>query len=389
MRTLFISAILLTTTAGAAAGAVLRAAVPAPDAVVATQLLPRALKASLQRLTQDPARADSAQRLAAARRMIEAGRASADPRTLGYAESLLALWPADAADAPVDALVLHATIAQSRHAFARAQSLLDRVVARSTPGAPAFAQALLTRATIAQVTGDFGRARSDCGQLDAVAPEIAALCAASIDVVAGRIDVAIEVLRRAGLRAAPNVRAWALAMLAQAHEQRGERAAAAQAYRAALAAGDDLVTRLAYADFVLAGGAPDDAAALLAGVPPTDGVLLREWRSARMQRRGDAALLEERLQTRLDDARRRGDGSDLLHARDWAWFELERGNTAEALRLAQANWRDQREPADLLILAHAAAASGDAHARRQVRAWLTQTRLQDVRVAAALQEPRR
>ena len=366
----------------------LAASDPQPETIVATQLLPRAQKDALRHLTTATAASDPSQRLLAARRMIEIGRANGDPRTLGYAESILAPWPADAADAPVAAIVLHATIAQSRHAFARARVLLDRVLERSAPGDPAFAQALLTRATIAQVTGDLEPARADCERLFALAREIAAICGASVDMLGGRVDAAIPILRVASERTAGSVRAWALGALAQAYEQRGERPTAAAAYKAALVAGDDLVTRLAYADFLLADGSAAAAARLLQDAPSTDAVVLRQWRSARLQRQADAAPLEQRLRTRLDDARQRGDGSDLLHARDWAQFELERGNVTEALRLAQANWRDQREPADLLVLARVATVARDKHTLVDVNAWIARTKLQDVRVAAALREAR-
>lgn len=371
-----------------ATGAPLVATVPRSDEIVATQLLPRAQKGALRKLAGSQAPASPAERLAAVRRMIESGRASGDPRTLGYAESMLAAWPADARDTPVEALVLHATIAQSRHAFARARELLDRAVAHGAPGDPAVAQALLTRASIAQVTGDFVAARADCVRVVAVAPDVAAICAASVDLVAGDTSSSIRVLRFAAARTSGPVRAWALALLAQAHEQRGERGPAATAYQAALAAGDDLVTRLAYADFLLAERSGAAVTALLQDAPPTDGVVLRQWRGARLQRLNDAWVFEDRLRARLADARERGDGSDLLHARDWAQFELERGNAAEALRLAHANWRDQREPADLLVLAQAAAAARDARAREEVRGWLARTKLQDVRILAALEEPR-
>jgi tetratricopeptide (TPR) repeat protein len=366
----------------------LSSTVPQPDAVVATQLLPRAQKEALRKLTATTGAADDAQRLAAARRMIETGRASGDPRTLGYAESMLAPWPADAADTPVGALVLHATIAQSRHAFARARVLLDGVIERSAAGDPAYAQALLTRATIAQVTGDLAGARRDCERLFPLAREIGAICAASVDMLGGRTDAAVAVLGIASERTSGSVRAWALAGLAQAHELRGEREAAATAYKAALGASDDLVTRLAYADLLLAQGSADEVAILLKDAPETDGVLLRQWRAARLLRQERAAALEERLRIRLDDARQRGDGSDLLHARDWALFELERNNVGAALQMAQANWRDQREPADLLILARAAVAARDARTRAEIDNWVKRTKLQDVRIESALREGR-
>jgi tetratricopeptide (TPR) repeat protein len=376
---------------GVASSATLSSVEPAPGDVVATQLLPRSLKQSLRDATRPAGetQVDLRQRLAAARKMIEVGRTNGDPRTLGYAESLLAPWPPDAPDAPVDAVVLHATIAQSRHAFARAATLLDRVLERTRPGEPAYAQALLTRATIGQVTGHLSAARTDCQRLAAVARDVAAICVASVDVLAGELDVAVPLLRIAAARTSDSVRSWALAVLAQAYEQGGERASADAAYRAALGAGDDLVTRLAYADFLLAERLPEQAANVLDDAPATDGVVLRQWRIARALRNPEAAALEQRLHTRLADARQRGDGSDLLHARDWAQFELERGDASDALRLARANWRAQREPADLLILARAAGAARDDATRAEVRTWLAATKLQDVRIVTALQEAQR
>jgi tetratricopeptide (TPR) repeat protein len=361
---------------------------PAPGDVVATQLLPRALKQSLRTATKSAAPSDTSlrERVASAQRMIETGRISGDPRTLGYAESLLAPWPADAERAPPEAVLLHATIAQSRHAFARATTLLDRVLDRTRADEPAHAQALLTRATIGQVTGRLDAARADCRRLVPLARDIAAVCLASVGTVGGETDTAIALLHVAVARTSGPVRGWALAVLAQAHEQRGERQQAAAAYRDALAASEDLVTRMAYADFLLAGDEPAAAARAVTDAPETDGVLLRRWRAARAANTQDAPVLEARLATRLADARQRGDGSDLLHARDWAWFELERGDISEALRFARTNWRDQREPADALVLARAASAARDRNSLQMLQAWIAQTKLQDGRLAAAMRE---
>jgi tetratricopeptide (TPR) repeat protein len=350
----------------------------ARDEVVATQLLPRALKAALARPP-----ADQAERLHAARRLIEAGRASGDPRPLGYAEAQLAAWAPDDERAPAEALLLHATIAQARHDFQRARAMLARVLERTAPHSAVHLQALLTRATVALVAGDHEAARADCRRLRAGALDAGAICTAAVDAVSGRLEAAIAALRIAAQRTDGALRAWALALLAQCHEQRGERAPAAAAYRAALAAGDDLVTRLAYADFLLAEGAIEAARALLAHLPATDGVLLRRWRLARIAGE-DPTAWETALAARLREARLRADGSALLHARDWGSFALERGDTPAALRLARSNWSTQREIEDLLLLARAAAAAGDRSASAQARAWIEKTGLQDVRLAAVL-----
>jgi hypothetical protein len=73
-----------------------------------------------------------------------------------------------------------------------------------------------------------------------------------------------------------------------------------------------------------------------------------------------------------------------LHLREAVLFALERNDrneTAMALRLAQQNWAQQREPADALLLARAARAAGDAAALRDLREWIRRTGLDDRRIA--------
>lgn len=358
------------------AGAACAQTTPPRDTVVETQLLPRAVKASVQRLAAANASLSAAERLASARRLIETGRASGDPRTLGYAESLLAPWRADDPQAPLDALVLRATIEQSRHRFDAARELLDRVVTR----APDHGQALLTRATIAQVRGDYAAATADCARLRPLHAEVAAICGALTDALTGHNERALAALSGAAARTQGAVRAWALGALAQVHEQRGEPADAIAAYRAALALGDDLATRLALADLLLEQRAWRDVRALLADAPAADGVLLRRWLAERALA-ADAPSLAAQLQARFDAAIARG---ELLHARDAALFALAQDSAATALRLARENWSSQREPADLLVLARAARAAGDRAAFDEVRAWLARTGLDDARLRAEL-----
>ena len=84
---------------------------------------------------------------------------------------------------------------------------------------------------------------------------------------------------------------------------------------------------------------------------------------------------------RFNVARARG---EFLHAREAADFALARGRHDEALQLARDNWRTQREPADLLILARAARAAGDTAALNEVRATLRRTGLKDIRIERVL-----
>ncbi len=347
---------------------------PAPltrDAVVATDLLPATVKANVRALAaaSDASRTEP-QRLARAQSLVLAGRASGDPRTLGYAEAMLQGLP----DSD-DVLVLRATIEQSRHRFAQAQALLDRVLVRT----PLHPQALLTRATVSTVTGAYPAAREDCARLARVHGDVALLCAAQVAAVTGGEARAAQLVQAALGRVQGDLRSWALALQGQLSEQAGENAAAERAYRAVLEIGEDLTTRLALADVVLALGRAQDALAVLQAAPPADGVLLRRWRAA-----PDAALAAQ-LARRIEAAQLRG---ELLHARDAAQFALAQGRTSDALRLAQENWQSQREPADLRLLALAGQAAKDQAVIDAVRAWRDRTGLRDAQVDAILKEVR-
>jgi hypothetical protein len=66
-----------------------------------------------------------------------------------------------------------------------------------------------------------------------------------------------------------------------------------------------------------------------------------------------------------------------LHKREEARYLLTiESDAAGSLRLARKNWRVQREPADLRVLAEAAGATGDAAALREVAEWTVANRLQ-------------
>ena len=71
-----------------------------------------------------------------------------------------------------------------------------------------------------------------------------------------------------------------------------------------------------------------------------------------------------------------------MHRREEARFALHLDrDPARALSLARDNWRVQREPADLRILAEAVAATGDADALATVRRWLAETGIEYQAVA--------
>ncbi len=352
---------------------------PPSDEVVETQLLPKAVKQSVQKLSRQTINAGAAasvspaQRIDVARRMIQAGRASGDPRTLGYAEAELSGAP-DSGALGVEVLVLRATIEQSRHRFDTALALLDRAIQQS----PSHVQARLTHASIAHVRGDLAAARADCSALRAPAAAVAGICDAIGDSLSGKNAQALQALAAV---TDPALRSWTLSLAGEIHEQQGALDSAVRSYTASLALDRDLYTAVALANALIEQQRWPSAEAVLAPLPSTDAVLLGRWIAARRQQH-PANHLQAQLADRFAAAQARG---ELLHAREAALFALELGDSARALTLARRNWNDQREPADLRILASVARASGDADALAEVRQWISRTGLRDVRVERALQ----
>ena len=351
---------------------------PPRDEVVETQLLPKAVKQSVQKLSRQTINAGRsvettpAYRIDVARRLIQAGRASGDPRTLGYAEAELSGAPESGA-LGVEVLVLRATIEQSRHRFDTARALLDRAIQQ----APSHVQARLTRASIAHVRGDLAAARADCSGLRESAAAVAGICDAIGDSLSGKNAQALRALAAV---TDPALRSWALSLAGEIHEQQGALDSAVRSYTASLALDNDLYTAVALANALSEQQRWPQAEAVLAPLPSTDAVLLGRWIVARGQQH-DVTKLQTQLAERFAAAQARG---ELLHAREAAMFALELGDGAHALTLARRNWNNQREPADLRILASAARSTADTAALAEVQDWVSHTGLRDVRVERAL-----
>jgi Tfp pilus assembly protein PilF len=333
---------------------------------------------SLQAVTAR-APTDLAQATALAAAHVRASRVEGDPRFLGYAQAALATWWKDP-DAPTAVLMLRATILQSRHEFDASLADLGRILQRD----PRNAQALLTRATVLTVRGTYAEARGDCDRLRALnAGVYAAACAAAIDSVTGNAAAAYASLSQALERAARidgAGRAWAETLLGEIAHRRGD-PVAERHFRAALAADErDLYLLGAYADWLLDEERAADAMALLGNETRVDALLLRLALAQHAAGRPEAAGTIEVLRARFAASRARG---DTVHQRENARFELAlRGDPRRALALARDNWKVQREPSDLLVLAQAANAAGDAATMAAVKQWLADTGIEYPAAAA-------
>ena len=356
--------------------------VPADDAQVLERLPDRntAAQRELKRLREAVSAApkDVAVAVALAEAYYRVSRSEGDPRYLGYAQAALAPWWNDP-QAPSPVLVTRATILQSNHEFSRALTDLDLALKRDARNA----RALLVRATVLVVQGNHDAARGDCRTLRGLVAEInVAACLAGIDAITGKAQTAKTALERAAMalpNATPDTRAWVESLLGEIAQRQND-AAAEQHFRAALAADPrDLYTLGAYSDWLLERNRALDVIPLVQNEARVDALLLRLALAQKALQRADAAATIATLRARFDASRARG---DTVHRREEARFQLALlGDAQAALRLARENWKVQREPADVRVLAEVARATGDAWARETVRQWLATTGLEYPAVA--------
>jgi hypothetical protein len=354
------------------------------DDAQALEYLPTARDASLRelrRLHGDLARTpqDLALALRVASADIDAGRTQADPRYNGYAEAALGPWFALPSPPPA-VLVLRATLRQSRHDFAGAMTDLNGVLAAD----PRNAQARLIRAVILQVQGAYDEALGNCLSLAFFAePLVTETCAASVRSLHGMAAASRQRLQAALDRVRPTendqVRLWALTVLAETDARLRDRPAAERHFREALSLRlRDSYLLGAYADFLLDAGRPGEVRALLQDEVRIDPLLLR---LALAEQAMGAPTLQSHtadLSERFAANRRRGDTS---HQREEARFALSLlKDPQEALRLAQTNWAQQREPWDARVLLAAALAAEKPQAARPVLDWLATSHLEDDQV---------
>ena len=354
---------------------------PANDNVILERLPYKAGDASqreLRRLSQALRDAPDNAELAVdlARRHIEQGRATSDPRFFGYARAALSRWW-EASDAPVEILVLRATLHQNQHRFDQALIDLDRALQR----APNNGQARLTKAVVLQVRGEFDAALTQCRALARLAePVVVATCIAAVQSLNGELRPSYERLTKMAdqlERQSPPLRAWVLSYLADMAARLGEWQAAETYYRTALAADpSDAFLLAAYADLLLDQHRPQEAIKLLKGQERADGLLLRLALAHRAAADAKWRATRDALASRFAAAKLR---NDRVHLREEARFTLHLLDQPDkALVLALENWSIQKEPADARLVLDAAHAARQPKASAQVRQWLAMKRLEDV-----------
>jgi tetratricopeptide (TPR) repeat protein len=320
--------------------------------------------------------------------MLAAGQAEAfsalarrtrDARWFGRAEALVEPWIART-DAPARLLVAAADLAQQRHEFIAARSLLDRALAAE----PANPGARLQRANVVLLLGDFGAARADCRAVLAAGHTLAGtVCLASAATGAGSVARARQLLAsldRQGEMPAPLAQ-WQLLAAADLASRDGDPdAAIALLARAHALDPAHEETRARLAGLLIERGEPQAALRLTTGENVSAALLVARLRAASGTDPVVARAARRELHALLEVGRLRGTNAHLREAGELA-LRADR-DPGRALALARANFAVQKDTPDLRLLAEAAVAAGDRATIRYLRDWLKATGFED-RVASA------
>ena len=340
--------------------------------------------ASMRReLADDPQNVDLAVRLAG--HYLQIGKRESDPRFFGYARAALRPWWGRP-DPPAEVLRLRAKLQERDHLYKDAIADQRKLLERD----PEDVQALIEVANLYWVQGEYDEARAACGRLEAFAGPIPVLlCRTQIQATTGEAEeayAALDVMRPTVERDNPAVLQYIYTSQAVIAEALGWDDKAERHFREGLVndPGDQYLIR-AYADYLLDRQRYREVISLTLEHLVDTGLLLRAAIAAK--RGGEPKLAAQwaaQLQSRFDEVRLR-DGQP--HGRYEARFMLEvMGRPAEALRIAMANWEQQKQARDSRNALEAAVAAGDAAAVAPVVGFLRKHHTQDVQLERLIAE---
>jgi tetratricopeptide (TPR) repeat protein len=352
--------------------------IPKDDSVVLADVPPGTRHVELASRQMASERIDVA--LPLAQLYIKQSRATGDLRYLGYAEAVLKPW-IGASTTSADALVLHATVLQSRHEFSPALVVLDRArVLR-----PDDPQSWLTTATVLRVLGHYDESMSACEEIALRADAaITELCKQSVRGLTGNLVSAYAALQQISSNGMPSEeRAWRDSELGEMAVRLGNDTAAERWFANGLKANpSDFYTRAAYADLLLRQRRAKEVLTLLKAQETLEPLLLRIAIAQKMLHDPGLAQSSASLAAAFAAEAQRGDG---VHRREEARFLLDvQNDPAAALAAAKENWKVQREVEDVLVYVRAA---HDAHvpgAADPATAFVHEHGIEDVRINAAM-----
>lgn len=298
------------------------------------------------------------------RQLLERAYLQGDPRALGQARAQLE----QSSDQSIETLMLRARAAQSDHKFDDAKTLLKDILAQN----PADPDALLTLSSLLVVQGQFDEAMSFCNKLTDDSLRVYQLtCVAQIQSMTGKLTEAKQTLK--GLMSlAPGLDAstarWIYLIQADAALRSNDKALAEQVF--ARIDTQTVPALMARADWLLAQGKYQKVRQLLEDHTAKDALLLRliqaQLELDDPKAKQNLALMKERIEVwhiRQEKA----------HLREQATYALLANQADAALKLAQENWQQQRETADIAIYVAAAIQAGSPDDIQMIEQFIKQT----------------
>lgn len=352
---------------------------PQHDQEIIYQLPPGATRAkNIQHTSPQPATALSAQQAATrAQHYLNLARYNGDPRYYGYAQAQLKPWW-NHSQPPPAILLPRAIIRQHQHQFSAALADLNTLITNH----PQQRDARLQRAHIALLQANYKQARQDCQALLRQHSLIANICLSHLHSLTGKLMPARRNLQHLLANLPDNnnaLRHWIHNLLADIATRAGDHQTAAQHHQTALSIyPQDINTLAAYADLLLNEQRYTALNQLLKSAPSTEILLLRQAIAEQQQQHPNLAQTQAQLDHWFATTTQRNEPP---HWRERARYALEVQNQpASALKYAQQNWQQQREPADIQLLIQTANAAQQPQAAQPAWQHIEQWQLQDQRL---------
>ncbi len=283
------------------------------------------------------------------RSLVLAFRESGDDRNLDAAWVELAPAFQESTIDP-ETLVAAAFVAQSRHQFQYAVSLLDRALIVNSRNDEAW----LLKASIHLVQGDAGRALDACKQLHGAPTLVLITCQARVAVLSGDSHTALGQLRRvlavADAQEMPSeILAWSLSVAGDLAAAAGDPRQARLFYERSLALAERTQVRAALVDVLLEQSEYETALAAIPSTTNALSLLIRRLIAAKQLNRFDE-VADESAQV-ASEFEKWIAAEDWLHAREMTRFYLDVvDRPVRARQLADVNIDLQREPEDLRLV---------------------------------------
>lgn len=311
---------------------------------------------------------DLASSIALASQLLDTAKTQSDPRAVGIALSVLSPWESQQSS---ELNLVRAGLLQYQHRFSDAIGQLTLPASGRTPDP----RALLLRANINLVQGRYSDAERDCSALLRYSDTaVSATCLSIAHSLSGKLAQSYSALIGFSQRfnsSDPAIQHWMSVSLAEMAIRLGK-SPLPHWYTARLIEPVNVPQRLEESRWLIENGRYAEAVVILLQLPVS---LQRDVLLERTSESKNIAALQSRF-----ELAELADGEN-AHAREYSEFLLYVAkDPSAAAEKSLVNWRQQREPIDLLLLSQAAQQSGNQAAWLAAKSFREETQIEDLRL---------